>query len=105
MTQAQRKRRAEKLTTTFLKQYGDKGASIGARPRSSSVIPTGILGLDFALGTGGWVRGTFAEVFGPPDLGKTSAIGISSIREAQNLGMLCGYIAVEPGITNAWLED
>jgi hypothetical protein len=43
-------------------------------------------------------------VFGAPDIGKSSVLGLSALRSAQSEGMTTGIIAVEPGIDDAWLE-
>ena len=57
------------------KQYG-KGAvmKLGEHPMGAgiSVIPTGSLALDIALGVGGIPRGRIVEVFGPEGSGKTT---------------------------------
>ena len=46
------------------------------------VIPTGSLGLDVALGVGGYPRGRIIEIFGPESSGKTT-LAIHAIAEAQ----------------------
>lgn len=84
------------------KDYGQRTGSIGSAQYQLNVIPTGTLALDYALGTGGWPRGHPVEVFGPPDIGKSSTLGLSAIRNSQALGLLCGVIAMEPGFDPAW---
>jgi len=68
------------------------------------VVPSGILALDYVLGTGGWPRGHPVEVYGKNDIGKSSLVGLSALRNAQAQGLLCGYIAVEPGFDEIWAE-
>ena len=46
------------------------------------VIPTGSIGLDVALGVGGYPRGRIIEIFGPESSGKTT-LAIHAIAEAQ----------------------
>ncbi len=81
---------------------GHKGAATGRFENNIDVIPTGILALDYALGIGGWPRGHLCEVFGPPDIGKSSIIGFNMMREAQAMGLVCGIVALEPGFDPSW---
>ena len=69
------------------KTYG-KGAvmNMGARPVTDvSVIPSGSITLDNALGVGGYPRGRIIEIYGPESSGKTT-LAIHAIAEAQKLG-------------------
>lgn len=84
------------------KKFGHKTGAVGSDEYQLSVVPTGILALDYALGTGGWPLGHPVEVFGAPDIGKSSVIGFSAIKNAQRQGMLCGIIALEPGFDPEW---
>jgi recombination protein RecA len=97
-----RKEMAKKVALATEKKLGHRGASTGAIDYQLNVVPTGILSLDYALGTGGWPLGFSAEVFGPPDIGKSSFIGLSAIREAQKVGKLPGLICLEPGFDPVW---
>jgi recombination protein RecA len=58
------------------------------------VIPTGSIGLDDALGIGGYPRGRIIEVFGPESSGKTT-LSLHAIAEAQKLGGICAFIDAE----------
>jgi recombination protein RecA len=58
------------------------------------IIPTGVLPLDFALGTGGLPLGRIVEMYGPPSSGK-STLAMQTISEAQKQGLLCAYIDAE----------
>jgi recombination protein RecA len=84
------------------KKYGHLTGSVASDPVDFDVIPTGILSLDYALGTGGWGRGYIVEVMGPEDIGKNSAIAYSAIREAQKMGLFTGIVAVEPNFDPDW---
>ncbi len=59
-----------------------------------SVIPTGSIGLDIALGIGGLPRGRIIEIFGPESSGKTT-LALHVVAEAQKLGGICAYIDAE----------
>lgn len=84
------------------KKYGHKTGGLGSDDYSLNVVSTGILALDYALGTGGWPLGHPIEVYGPPDIGKSSVLGFNAIRCAQDSGKLCGIIALEPGFDKGW---
>ncbi|MEI8063003.1 MAG: recombinase RecA [Verrucomicrobiota bacterium] len=79
------------------KQYGD-GAIMRLGAEMShvdiSVIPTGALSLDLALGVGGLPRGRVVELYGPESGGKTT-LSLSVIANAQKAGGLAAMIDVE----------
>ncbi len=58
------------------------------------VIPTGSLGLDFALGVGGIPRGRVTEIYGPESSGKTT-LALHFISETQKLGGVAAFIDAE----------
>lgn len=58
------------------------------------VIPTGSVGLDYALGVGGYPRGRIIEIFGPESSGKTT-LAIHAIAEAQKKGGTAAIIDAE----------
>ena len=58
------------------------------------VIPTGSLGLDYALGVGGIPRGRVTEIYGPESSGKTT-MALHFIAEAQKLGGTAAFIDAE----------
>ena len=57
-------------------------------------ISTGSIGLDDALGIGGFPRGRIVEIFGPESSGKTT-LSLHAIAEAQKLGGICAFIDAE----------
>ncbi|HBG54415.1 MAG TPA: DNA recombination/repair protein RecA, partial [Rikenellaceae bacterium] len=59
-----------------------------------SVIPSGSVGLDHALGIGGYPRGRVVEIYGPESSGKTT-LAIHAIAEAQKLGGIAAFIDAE----------
>ena len=58
------------------------------------VIPTGSLGLDMALGVGGYPKGRIIEIYGPESSGKTT-LALHAIAEAQKQGGIAAFIDAE----------
>jgi len=58
------------------------------------VIPTGSIGLNAALGVGGYPKGRIIEIFGPESSGKTT-LAIHAIAEAQKQGGIAAFIDAE----------
>tara|TARA_B100001113_G_scaffold84646_1_gene67374 strand:+ start:6390 stop:7385 length:996 start_codon:yes stop_codon:yes gene_type:complete len=58
------------------------------------VIPTGSIGLDLALGVGGYPRGRVVEIYGPESSGKTT-LTIHAIAEVQKQGGIAAFIDAE----------
>lgn len=58
------------------------------------VIPTGSIGLNVALGVGGYPRGRIIEIFGPESSGKTT-LAIHAIAQAQKAGGIAAFIDAE----------
>lgn len=73
----------------------DSIMKLGEKPKVSvNAVPTGSLGLDWALGIGGMPRGRIIEIFGPESSGKTT-LALHVVAEAQKLGGICAYIDAE----------
>ncbi|NLU79930.1 recombinase RecA [Micromonospora sp. HNM0581] len=78
------------------KQFG-KGSvmRLGERPViQTSVIPTGSIALDVALGVGGLPRGRVVEVYGPESSGKTT-VALHAVANAQRAGGIAAFIDAE----------
>ena len=78
------------------KQFG-KGAIMplsGGDVAEISVVPTGSVGLDLALGVGGLPRGRVIEIYGPESSGKTT-LTLQAIAQAQRAGGVCAFIDAE----------
>ncbi|MBQ3806015.1 MAG: recombinase RecA [Prevotella sp.] len=68
------------------------------------VIPTGSLGLDLALGVGGYPRGRIIEIFGPESSGKTT-LALHAIAEAQKLGGIAAFIDAEHAFDSFYAKN
>ena len=67
------------------------------------VIPTGSIGLNYALGVGGFPRGRIIEIFGPESSGKTT-LAIHAIAEAQKAGGIAAMIDAEHAFDRFYAE-
>ena len=67
------------------------------------VIPTGSIGLDAALGVGGYPRGRIIEIYGPESSGKTT-LAIHAIAEAQKNGGTAAFIDAEHAFDRFYAE-
>src|SRR6476620_2171116 len=78
------------------KDYGKGSVMVLGEKQQNvvEVISTGSLGLDVALGVGGFPRGRVVEIYGPESSGKTT-IAIHTIAEAQKKGGICAIIDAE----------
>ena len=68
-----------------------------------SVISTGSISFDAALGVGGFPRGRVIEVFGPESSGKTT-ITLQVIAEAQKVGGMAGFIDAEHALDPSYAK-
>ena len=80
------------------KEYG-KGAIMRLKEGESlhedlATVPTGSLGLDIALGVGGYPRGRIIEIYGPESSGKTT-LTLHAIANMQRLGGTAAFIDAE----------
>jgi len=60
----------------------------------TEVVSTGSLGLDIALGIGGFPRGRIVEIYGPESSGKTT-LALHAIAQAQKNGGVCAFVDAE----------
>ncbi len=88
------------------KQYG-RGAIMrfgeAAQKFDISVISTGCLPLDLALGAGGLPRGRIIEIYGPEASGKTT-VCLSTIAQAQKHGGIAAFIDAEHALDPLWAQ-
>jgi len=67
-------------------------------------IPSGSLGLDIALGVGGYPRGRVIEIYGPESSGKTT-LTLHAIAEAQKAGGIAAFIDAEHAFDRFYAEN
>lgn len=79
-------------------RFGDAGQKFDI-----SVISTGCLPLDLALGAGGLPRGRIIEIYGPEASGKTT-VCLSTIAQAQKHGGVAAFIDAEHALDPMWAE-
>ena len=87
------------------KSYG-KGSIMrlgDAAVETLEVIPTGSIGLDHALGVGGFPRGRVIEIYGPESSGKTT-LAIHAIANAQKQGGIAAFIDAEHAFDRFYAE-
>ena len=66
-------------------------------------IPSGSIGLDHALGIGGYPKGRVIEIYGPESSGKTT-LTLHAIAECQKLGGICAFIDAEHAFDRFYAE-
>ncbi len=93
----ERARAIELALSQIEKQFG-KGSIMRLGSKEAivpiSVIPTGAISFDSALGVGGFPRGRVVEIFGPESSGKTT-IALQVIAEAQKQGGMAAFVDAE----------
>jgi recombination protein RecA len=101
------KEKSRVLTATLgqiEKQFG-KGSIVRLGAKEAivpvSVISTGSISLDYALGVGGFPRGRINEIFGPESSGKTT-VALQVVAEAQRMGGMAAFIDVEHALDPAY---
>ena len=88
------------------KDYG-KGTimKLGDQPKFDvSVIPSGSIALDHALGIGGYPRGRVIEIYGPESSGKTT-LAIHAIAQAQKQGGIAAIIDAEHAFDRTYAKN
>lgn len=95
-TISDRKAAISEAIASIKTKFGDESiTTLGAKPKVGvDAIPTGSIGLDWALGIGGVPRGRIIEIFGPESSGKTT-LSLHIIAEAQKKGGICAFIDAE----------
>lgn len=100
------KLKALKLTMDKLEKDYGKGSVMLLGDKvvhEQSVISTGSIGLDVALGIGGLPRGRVVEIYGPESSGKTT-IATHVIAEAQKKGGMCAFIDAEHAFDSSYAK-
>jgi len=68
-----------------------------------SAISSGSLGLDIALGIGGFPKGRIVEIYGPESSGKTT-LALHALAESQKLGGTCAFIDAEHALDTVYAK-
>ena len=100
------KLKALKLTLDKMDKTYGKGTVMKMSDQSVldvDVIPSGSLGLDLALGVGGYPRGRVIEIYGPESSGKTT-LTLHAIAEAQKAGGIAAFIDAEHAFDRFYAE-
>ena len=105
-TEKEAKLKALKLTLDKMDKTYGKGTVMKMSDQSVvdvESIPSGSLGLDLALGVGGYPRGRVIEIYGPESSGKTT-LTLHAIAEAQKLGGIAAFIDAEHAFDRFYAE-
>jgi recombination protein RecA len=100
------KLKALKLTLDKLDKTYGKGTVMKMSDQAVvdvDAIPSGSLGLDIALGVGGYPRGRVVEIYGPESSGKTT-LTLHAIAEAQKAGGIAAFIDAEHAFDRTYAE-
>ncbi|MCS5662818.1 MAG: recombinase RecA [Flavobacteriales bacterium] len=105
--QREAKLKALQLTMDKLEKTYGKGAVMkmgDIAAEDIACIPTGSLGLDLALGIGGYPKGRVVEIYGPESSGKTT-LAIHAMAEAQKAGGIAAFIDAEHAFDRFYAEN
>lgn len=100
------KLKALKLTIDKLEKSYGKGVVMKMDDESVvkvDSISTGSLGLDIALGVGGFPKGRVVEIYGPESSGKTT-LAMHCVAEAQKNGGICAFVDAEHAFDKFYAE-
>jgi recombination protein RecA len=100
------KLKALKLTIDKIEKDFGKGSVMMMNEKSTDpmeIVSTGSIGLDVALGVGGFPRGRIIEIYGPESSGKTT-VAIHVIAEAQKKGGMCAIVDAEHAFDSAYAK-
>ncbi len=103
MSNKDRSKALDMAISQIEKQFG-KGSIMRLGSRGIvevAFIPTGSIGLDAALGIGGFPRGRVVEIYGPESSGKTT-LALSAVAQAQKAGGSAAFIDAEHALDVAY---
>src|ERR1051326_4774727 len=102
----ERSRALDVAVSQIEKQFG-KGSIMRLGSKEAvvpiSIIPTGSLSFDAALGVGGFPRGRVVEIFGPESSGKTT-IALQVVAQAQAAGGMAAFVDAEHALDPAYAK-
>src|SRR6188472_2367087 len=105
MEEKNRQKAIELAVSSIEKEYG-KGSIMRLKDGESILhdaesIPTGSIGLDIALGIGGYPKGRIIEIYGPESSGKTT-LTLHAIASVQKAGGVAAFIDAEHALDPAY---
>ena len=107
LTPQQQKLKALQAAMAKIEKDFGKGAIMrmgDEKIENVDVIPTGSIGLNAALGVGGYPKGRIIEIFGPESSGKTT-LAIHAIAECQKAGGVAAFIDAEHAFDRFYAEQ
>ncbi len=108
MSKSENEEKLKSLKLTIDKLEKSYGKGVVMRMDDENIvkvdtISTGSLGLDIALGVGGFPKGRVIEIYGPESSGKTT-LAMHCIAEAQKLGGICAFVDAEHAFDKFYAE-
>ena len=107
-TPEEKKKALDTAMEQIIKNYGQGAVMFlggeGNKKLDVESVPTGSLGLDYALGIGGLPKGRIIEIYGPESGGKTT-VTLHAIAETQKLGGMAAFIDVEHALDPVYAKS
>ena len=107
-TPEEKKKALDTAMEQIIKNYGQGAVMFlggeGNKKLDVESVPTGSIGLDYALGIGGLPKGRIIEIYGPESGGKTT-VTLHAIAETQKLGGMVAFIDVEHALDPVYAKS
>lgn len=107
-TLEEKKKALDTAMEQIIKNYGQGAVMFlggeGNKKLDVESVPTGSIGLDYALGIGGLPKGRIIEIYGPESGGKTT-VTLHAIAETQKLGGMAAFIDVEHALDPVYAKS
>lgn len=107
-TPEEKKKALDTAMEQIIKNYGQGAVMFlggeGNKKLNVESVPTGSIGLDYALGIGGLPKGRIIEIYGPESGGKTT-VTLHAIAETQKLGGMAAFIDVEHALDPVYAKS
>ena len=107
-TPEEKKKALDTAMEQIIKNYGQGAVMFlcgeGNKKLDVESVPTGSIGLDYALGIGGLPKGRIIELYGPESGGKTT-VTLHAIAETQKLGGMAAFIDVEHALDPVYAKS
>ena len=104
----EKKKALDTAMEQIIKNYGQGAVMFlggeGNKKLDVESVPTGSIGLDYALGIGGLPKGRIIEIYGPESGGKTT-VTLHAIAETQKLGGMAAFIDVEHALDPVYAKS